>query len=292
MESVYFNFLTALEEYALFLKLDSYSKNAAALKKQILIHSALNRQLYNQKDITIEELKVAKRKLRIDSVLLSQQVIANLDFEKSVAAFLPYKKQLEQIELSILNSNLQKAELESRLSELTINSQETRNRLRASVLSLYNNLVSQLRIWEERYLLVAPIDGRISLFSFWNNNQNVEIGQVILTLVPENNDIFGLVHMPIQGAGKVKPGQTVNIMLHNYPYNEFGLLKGAVVKISHLTQNDKYAVTVNLPEGLITTHKKKLDFKEQMKGNAEIVTEDYRLIDRFFHQINKLLKNV
>ena len=38
-----------------------------------------------------------------------------------------------------------------------------------------------------------------------------------------------------------------------------------------------------------TSYNKKLPFDKELKGNAEIVTQDLRLIERFFYQIRKLL---
>lgn len=58
-----------------------------------------------------------------------------------------------------------------------------------------------------------------------------------------------------------------------------------------LTPDDKgnYYVDVLLPKGLQTSFGKKLAFDRELKGSAEIVTEDLRLIERFFYQIRKLL---
>jgi len=58
-----------------------------------------------------------------------------------------------------------------------------------------------------------------------------------------------------------------------------------------LVPDDKgnYYVDVVLPEGLKTSYNKTLKFDKELRGNAEIVTQDLRLIERFFYQIMKLL---
>lgn len=48
---------------------------------------------------------------------------------------------------------------------------------------------------------------------------------------------------------------------------------------------------VELPNGLQTNYKKKLPFSQEMQGVAEVVTEDVRLIERFFNPIKAILKN-
>ena len=92
-------------------------------------------------------------------------------------------------------------------------------------------------------------------------------------------------------SGKVIPGEKVLIKLDNYRYQEYGIVEGKVQNIS-LAPDEKgnYYVNVILPKGLKTSYNKKLPLDKELKGNAEIVTEDLRLIERFFYQIRKLLK--
>ena len=82
----------------------------------------------------------------------------------------------------------------------------------------------------------------------------------------------------------------VLIKLDNYRFQEYGIVEGRVQNIS-LSSDDKgnYYVDVVLPKGLKTSYNKTLVFDKELRGNAEIVTQDLRLIERFFYQIRKLL---
>mgnify|MGYP003116387514 FL=1 len=51
-----------------------------------------------------------------------------------------------------------------------------------------------------------------------------------------------------------------------------------------------YLIDVKLPKKLITSYNKEIDFKQEMRGSAEIITEDLRLIERFFYQFREVLK--
>ena len=95
--------------------------------------------------------------------------------------------------------------------------------------------------------------------------------------------------LPQSGAGKVRTGQRVHIKLDNYPYNEFGLVDGYVETVSQISRENAFLLTVILPEGLTTSFQKKLEFKQEMQGIAEVVTEDLTLIDRLFYQFRSLL---
>ena len=51
-----------------------------------------------------------------------------------------------------------------------------------------------------------------------------------------------------------------------------------------------YAIDVSLPDTLITTFDKEIDFQQEMRGTGDIVTEDLRLIERFFYQLRNVFK--
>ena len=95
--------------------------------------------------------------------------------------------------------------------------------------------------------------------------------------------------VPLYGSGKVKKGQTVNIKLEGFPYQEFGMLIGKVENISLTPRNNFYHVEVSLTNGLTTSYNKKLEFKNEMSGVAEIITEDLRVIERLFHQLRSVV---
>ena len=40
---------------------------------------------------------------------------------------------------------------------------------------------------------------------------------------------------------------------------------------------------------MITSYNKDIEFKQEMRGAAEIITEDLRLIERFFYQFREVL---
>src|SRR5438445_7615692 len=120
----------------------------------------------------------------------------------------------------------------------------------------------------------APIDGKVSLFNFWNMNQNLKQGDEVLSIVPgQKQEVIAKLLLPVTNSGKLKVGQTVNIKLNNYLFQEYGMLKGNVKSISVIPKNESYAVEVALPDKLTTTYKKHLDYKEEMQGTADIITE-------------------
>ncbi len=75
-----------------------------------------------------------------------------------------------------------------------------------------------------------------------------------------------------------------------YPYQEYGQIESRVDAISLVPRENMYTVETQLPNPLKTSFNKTLNFDQEMQGKAEIVTEDLRLIERFFYQILKIFK--
>jgi HlyD family secretion protein len=176
---------------------------------------------------------------------------------------------------------------------------EQLNVLRVALSGAYDGLQAQIRQWEQAYLLVSPVDGIVTLTKYWQRNQNVTSGEILVTVVPkEKTHIIGKITLPPQGAGKVKEGQTVNVKFDNFPYMEFGMLKVKIKNISlvPVVVNDggadkkAHILEVVFPDTLRTNYGKELTFSQEMQGTAEIITDDLRLLDRFLNPIKAALK--
>ncbi|MGM0408037.1 MAG: HlyD family efflux transporter periplasmic adaptor subunit, partial [Bacteroidota bacterium] len=155
----------------------------------------------------------------------------------------------------------------------------------------FKNLQAAIDSWKYQYILVSPTDGKVTFNQFWNENQSVKSGETVMTIIPENEgEIIGKLQLTYQGAGKVKVGQQANIQFANYPYMEFGMVKGVVKSISLAPDNNFYTAELELPQGLTTFYGMELDFKQQMVGKAEIITEDIRLLERIVRPLRYILK--
>jgi len=132
---------------------------------------------------------------------------------------------------------------------------------------------------------VAPIAGKVSFHDYWSEQQFVTANTEVMTIVPETSNIMGKLFLSIQGSGKVEMGQAVNIKLASFPFREYGMVKGVVKKIALAPHEGSYAVEVELPDGLNTTYKKELLFRQQMQGTAEIITKERRLLERLLESL-------
>ncbi len=223
--------------------------------------------------------------------LYKEGAISIKQFEDKEREFLTKKASFEGIQLNIVNSNIQLSELNQRLDKLIFQNREQYELIESACIASFKALKSALASWEQNYLLRAPTNGKVAFFKYWSNNQFVKAGEEVMIIVPEiKQQVIGKVFMPLQNSGKVKTGQRVNIQLDSYPHQEYGMVTGEVTSISLVPRENVYLIEVHLPNGLHTTYKKDLTFMQEMQGQAEIITEDLRLLERIFYQIRKIFK--
>jgi len=131
----------------------------------------------------------------------------------------------------------------------------------------------------------------VTFNKFYAENQNITNGDRVLAIVPEDvGEVIGKVELPVRGSGKVKEGLDVNVKFDNYPYMEYGLVRGRVKSVSLVPEDSFYMVEITFPNGLVTNYDNELQMQSQLMGQAEIITEDLRLIQRIFNPLKSLWK--
>jgi multidrug resistance efflux pump len=292
IESDYANFETSYTEYLLNKQLKPISNEFLA--NQISLSEAKNRLniIISQQKINKKEIEIKRNDLDRYESLFKKGVISAQDFDLKKLEYLQaqrdYQNNISSIsQLRDLINNAKK-----NLKGTEIKKIQEENKYLKNVIQSYNRLKKSLKKWELSYVLKSSIDGKVSFLSFWNKNQSVTQGDLVFTVIPGgSNSFIGKIKAPIENSGKIKIGQKVNIRLANYPNSEFGMLEGKVENISSLPDSEGYyLIDVILPEQLITTYDKKIKFKQEMRGSAEIITENLRLIERFFYQLKEIFK--
>lgn len=278
-------------QYALNKDLKPFSNEAMANRFSL---SELNTRLDNmksQKELNQAELAFKKKDLERNQTLHDKGVISAMEFESKQLDYLQAERNYANMTASIsqLREAISNANSTSRSTE--INRTKENITLLKNVIQSFNQLKTSLKDWELRYLLKSDMDGKVSFQKPWAANQTVSQGDWIFTIIPTNGTNYvARLQTPAQNSGKIKVGQKVNIKLDNYPDTEFGMLTGTVKNMSLIPDSEGfYRVDVDLPSTLVTSFDKTIQFKQEMGGTAEIITEDLRLIERFFYQFREIL---
>lgn len=286
-------------EYSLFYRAVT---NATREKKFIADRQAVNSareeliSAQRQRESILRNLKTKKKELGIADKLYEKEVaqisfggsdsIQLLNTQRSklnaVSAYENLQSQLLQNETAIKRS-------QNNLKALELNYQDNSQVLKNAIKEAYEALENSIYRWKDQYILESPFEGTISLSKFWTDNQFIQAGEELLVVIPKNEDIIGRLNLAIAGSGKVKTGQKVNIKLENYPSNDFGMLIGEIETISTVPRDGFYNVKISIPQEMLSTYKKKIPFRQEMLGQADIITEDKKLFFRIFNQLREIL---
>lgn len=289
----YSSFLTSIKQLADYQDHKLFDKQAKSLNNILQEQKSALQTLREKEELNKENVQINKKFLLRDSILLAKKIISQSEFEQSLAANL---NSADQYKSAIRNTGSVREQIsntENSLQQNSIAKTEKELQLELELITSYNNLIDRIALWEKQYLINSPLDGKVQFLKFWNQNQFVQAGETIFSIVPARNNLLGQVLLPITGAGKVKIGQEVIIKMADYPYMEYGHIKAKVMNIGLVsspvqagdTAIDTYMVTLSFPSDLTTNYGSKLEFKFEAKGTAEIITKDRRLIERFFDNL-------
>ncbi|MFY9591041.1 MAG: HlyD family efflux transporter periplasmic adaptor subunit [Bacteroidales bacterium] len=285
-----------ISSYRNFIEIDYYEQKNKSLTSQINYYNKYYSGLLNQVKIMDKENSLALVQFERDKSLYNDNVIAKIDFEKSEQTYLQQKRNYESSKTSLINTQMQINQLYQQILDNNIQKTNELKTYEIQIEEALQGFKSQLAKWKQSYLIISPIDGRVSFNKVWFENQSVSAGDLIVTIIPKNEmRIIGKADIPSTGVGKVKPGQTVNIKLDNYPYMEFGMLKAKVKNISLVPitteQGIFYSAEIELNDSILkTNYNKIIPFSQNMTGTAEIITDDLRLLERFLNPLRSIWK--
>ncbi len=290
IQSAYAEFINAYDDYFQFLELDYHAKTITSIEEEIRRFEMLNRGLTEQVRILRREYELAARQFTRDSTLLIKGAIADADRDRSEQNKLNAQFKFEQSRQDRATNEIEISKLKQKILDLELTAREEREQMETDVREAFEKLIGQMDIWDQQYLLQAPIDGVVSFTRYYSETQNVRKGDIVMTVIPANQgEIIGKINLPIEGSGKVEIGQTVNIQFADFPHLEYGMVKGTIRTISQVPTDQLYHVEVELSGGLVTYYDIEIPFRHEMFGRAEIITDNRVLIERIFSPIRSLL---
>nr|WP_169337978.1 HlyD family efflux transporter periplasmic adaptor subunit [Proteiniphilum acetatigenes] len=293
VSSAYNAFMLSRLQYERLLSSDIYTTMRQNLQNQVNSDKLVIENLNEELKLKTHILADSEHRLRQDSILLDKEVISEQDYQQQRTSHLSLKESRLNLESSRL---LKQSEISRNMMEIQriwLEETESKEKTYSEFITQKNALANAVSLWKERYLQYSPVEGELEYLGFWRDNSFVQSGQELFTVIPDRNNILGEVMIPSFGAGKVEAGQTANVKINNYPYDEYGLLKGVVKSVSRITKkietangtSDAYLVVIDFPGGTTTNFGKFLPLDFESKGTAEIITKRKRLIERLFDNL-------
>lgn len=292
IQSSYISFLNSVHEYQNYKELDYYPQKRDFTQRQITKYRSYYENMKRQYEVSASQHAIAKQQFDRDSLLFSRDILSPSEFEAAQSTYLQSRYGLEGAHATLENLTIQIGQLEETLLDLELQQREKENQLKQNYRTATEQLSNSIKSWELAYCLTSPIAGKVTFITYWNENQFVQAGETAFTVVPEKEEelLIGKALLPVERSGKVKPGQRVIVRFSNFPDQEFGIVNGKLASISLVPADNNYMAEISFPNGLTTNYGVSLPLSHEMKASAEIVTEELRLIERFFMPLRKALK--
>jgi multidrug efflux pump subunit AcrA (membrane-fusion protein) len=274
-------FMQAFNTYKQYLSSGFYAQKKSMLHQDVSYLNRLHVNLEEQKRMQQEDLSLSQKTFDANKMLSEEKVIADIEYRNEKSKYISKAMAIPQINSSLITNESAKHEKEKEMAQLENDIAQQKE----IFVQALNTLKSQLDDWKNKFLLIAPVAGKISFAEFLQENSQVKIAQTICFVNPENTEYFAKVFIPQHNFGKIKIGEEVLLKLPAYPYTEFGSIKAKLDFISTIPTDSGFVAKVILPYGLLTNYKKQLNYSEGLSAQAEIITEDLRLSDRLFNEL-------
>ncbi len=283
----------------LVMKLNAFN-SASRFKMDDIEIKSLNEKISNQKELIRvnerivslgeKELEEGLEKLAAEEQLFKEGFTARMDFLRLKSAFREKELKLEQIKQSVIEQKNQLNSYELQFNQAGFNKYSRNKILIDGIQGNMQSIRSFVFGWRQKYNLVAMKGGKVVFLKRLQPGIFLKGGEELFAILPPDGNYLGIAFVPTTGYGRIREGQDVNILLDNYPFFEFGMLKGKVKSFSLFSNTNEYRVEISLPEGMVSTQKENLEFIPEMSGEVEIVTADKRLIERLLDSVTRAFK--
>ncbi len=239
--------------------------------------------------ISKSSIDIAQEKFQINEQLFESNVLSKMEILDLKDAYNNQKKAHEDISALLIERKMTLDDLQAQYQKLNFDRKEQKRILREKIENGIRGIENYIEIWSEGNVLKAPVGGTLSFSIPLHTNMYVAATTPLFAVIPQGEDFKAYVSVKQKGIGKIKVGNKVYLRFHNYPYKEYCQVEGVVDYIPSIAFNNSYNISIKLTDGLSTTYNQKIISAPEMQGEAEIITKDIRLAERFVYHIYSLI---
>jgi HlyD family secretion protein len=286
LQSSYQIYVQAFTVYKDFLRSGFYQRKKEMLFTDMQNLQKMHEMLNSQKELFKKDLLLSDDNFKANESLAREKVISALEYRNEKSKLIAKQLSLPQINANIVMNEAQQNDKRKELADL-----ENQIIVQKSIfLQALETIKSQVLAWEFKYLLKAPIAGMVKMNGFIQEKQEMKIGQIIFYLQPDNSSYYVEMLIPQYNFGKVKIGQKVLLKLQAYPFEQYGSVIGRIENINSTPTDSGFLAKVIIPDGLVTNFKRSIQFRNGLYAEADIITDDMRLLERFYYNFIKQFK--
>ncbi|MDM8173688.1 MULTISPECIES: HlyD family secretion protein [Olivibacter] len=289
LQGSYQVFLEKFISFSAFLESGLLAKQHQSMKNEIHNLKAQNLQASKQLQLQEDDYRLQKENYDAYKKLFDKKLISSQEYRYAESRLINSEMPVQQTRSAILANRSQMEQIQSKM--LTLENEV--NERKASYLSVINNFKSELDQWKRKYVLTASISGTVVFHKRLVQGQWLTADEPALFIEPNRiSEYIGRLHIDQFSLGKVREGQRVLLKVRAYPYQEFGLLHGRIDYLSDINFSDSlYSAKITLINGNNTSYKRKIQLKNGLIANAEVITEKRNLLNKLFDNVYSLFKN-
>lgn len=286
LQAAYQNFYQQYLQYRSAQNGGYYLERKHYLEKDLDEIKELKEQIIFQQGIQQQEYANIEHEFEAYKKLYQKGVVSTSEYKLQENKYLAGKYPLQQSTTALLNNKSSYASKQKEILDLDHIILEER----ASFIQSLSNMLTETDGWISKYILSAPIAGKVSYAGIVQENQTVNGGQELFIINPAGTDFFGEIYIPQYNMGKVKIGQRTLIKMRSFPFEQYGLIRGRVSYISDVAFKDSvFIAKINFDDYEQKDHK--ILLKNGMQGDAEIITEESTLLQRFLRNFTKMMNS-
>jgi HlyD family secretion protein len=277
IQSDYQNFQSVLNETLEILNNGYYQKKKLALLKDLDYLSSIKSNAEEQRQLLKQDYDLQLKEYKANELLERDRIIAPIELNQNKSKVIGKEQALRQINAQFINNSMTEHNKRKEILDLSKFIRDQQQKFKSELFTLK----SRVETWIQQYVVIAPETGMVLFSSFLQENQFLSLGQELFYIQPDQASYYGKLMVSQTGLGKIKEGEKVLVRLHSYPSDEFGYMTGVVKYISYIpTAKDSFLIKVDLPKGLRTSYNKTILFRNNLKADAEIITDNRKLFDR------------
>lgn len=283
LQAGYQQFNTALQQFNDYLINGYYYRRKAVLQQDLDFLKNMHANTQQQKDLMLQDLQLSEESYKANASLFKDKVISPADLRTEKSKLVNKQITLPQLDATMLTNENQQADKQRDIDEL----EHSISQQKIIFQQALQTLKSQADDWIKKYVLKAPVAGKVVFIIPLQENQYLSSGKMLGYVNPFNSYYYAQVNLPQINFGKLMAGQSVQLRFDAYPYQEFGFVPGKLQYISKVPSDSGFLATIQLPAGLVTNYHKNIQYNSGLKSQALIITKNMRLLQRFYYTIVK-----
>lgn len=283
LQPTYQQFIGAWQQFNDYLINGYYYRKKTSLAKDYELLLKRHAALLQSIQLAQQDLELTTEASSAIDSLYIQKVLSQQDRRDQQSKLLGKKMYLPQLSSSLLDNEQAQTDKQQEINDL----EHSISQQKVIFSQTLQTLKSALDDWTRKYIISAPVDGKVVFIVPLQENQFLQTGKLIGYLNPPDSRFYAQVTLPQSNFGKMSVGETVQLRFDAYPYQEFGYVEGKLSYISRIPSDSGFLATIALPAGLVTNYRNQIQYRSGLASQALIITKDARLIQRLFYSLVK-----